>query len=321
MRTASSEAVCKAFMKHVSRFGVPRVSISDNGNTFIANLYQDVMKTFGIEVTFTPAYHPASNGAIERRHQTIKNALKASLIDMGNSHGDKWMRALPWVLLGKRIAYQPDLDTSAAMLLYGRSPEIPAQMVGHPGPPLNNLQTRALLEEMYKLESNPARQTSSKQITNDISYTENASHVYVKVEDPKGLVPRFEGPFEVVSRPSRSQVQVRIGSYINGEPRLAVYNWNSCKIAHLRDGFVEGSRPMLGRKPNPRPDPPVSTSLLSSEESESKMADEAVMPVDEEVNKHQRAKIQIPSTVINRPIRSTRNQNPSYVDALRVPGG
>ena len=98
----------------------------------------------------SPAYHPASNGAIERRHQTLKNALKASLIDMGNNHGDKWMRALPWVLLGKRIAFQPDLDTSSAMLLYGRSPEIPAQLLGHPGHPLNNLQTKAILEEMYK---------------------------------------------------------------------------------------------------------------------------------------------------------------------------
>ena len=213
MASASSEECCKAFLKHVSRFGVPRVAISDNGNTFIANLYQDIMKTFGIEVKFTPAYHPAANGAIERRHQTIKNALKASLVDMGSTHGNKWMRALPWVLLGKRVAFQPDLDTSSALLLYGRSPEIPGQMLGHPGPPLNNLQTRALLEEMFKLESNPAMQTSAKTIINDISATERATHVYIKREDPKSLTPRFEGPFEIVSRPSRTQIQVRLGSY------------------------------------------------------------------------------------------------------------
>merc|ERR1712242_685255 len=112
-------------MNFVSRFGTPAVGISDNGNTFVSNLYKDMMKTFNIQVRFTPAYHPATNGAIERRHQTIKNSLKASLIDMGNHHGSQWRRALPWVLLGKRIAFQPDLDTSAALLAFGRSPLIP----------------------------------------------------------------------------------------------------------------------------------------------------------------------------------------------------
>merc|ERR1712102_270826 len=172
-------------MDYVSRFGVPRIAISDNGNSFISNLYKDIMKTFNIEVRFTPAYHAATNGAVEKRHQTIKNSLKASLVDMGNVHQDKWMRALPWVLLGKRIQVQPDLDASAASLVYGKSLQIPGQLLGHPGPPLTNLQTKALLEELYKLESNTALPTSSKTTSNDISVTENATHVYVKIDEPK----------------------------------------------------------------------------------------------------------------------------------------
>ena len=305
MPAATSEECCKAFMKHIARFGVPRLAISDNGNSFIANLYQDVMKTFNIEVRFTPAYHPATNGAIERRHQTIKNALKASLIDMGSHHGEKWMRALPWVLLGKRIAYQPDLDTSSALLLYGRSPEIPGQLLSHPGPPLTSLQTKALLEEMFKLESNPALQTSSKANPKDLDHTKNATHVYIKLEDPKGLSGRFEGPFEIVSRPSRSQIQVKIGVFANGQPRLSIYNWQQCKIAHLREGFIEGSRPALGRKPQVRPNPPAVVESL---------------PV--ETNNNDAPKQTKPESppniqpVYTRPVRTTRNANPQYVDAV-----
>ena len=137
------------------------------------------------------------------------------------------------------------------MLAFGRSPLIPGQLLGHPGPPLTSLQTKALLEEMYKLESNPALPTSSKQTSLDISHTDDATHVYIKVDEPKGLCPRFEGPFKVISRPSRSQIQVRLGSYANGEPRLATYHWHSCKPAYVRPDFVEGSRPKLGRRPNP----------------------------------------------------------------------
>ena len=266
MASASSSECCKALMQWFSRFGVCRTAVSDNGNTFVANLYKDVMRTFNVEVKFTPQYHPQSNGAIERRHQTVKNALKASLVDMGNHHQNKWMTALPWVLLGKRCAYQPDLDTSASMLAFGRSPLLPGQLLGHPGPPLNNLQTKALLEQMYLLESNPALPTSSKTEEIDISKTDNATHVYVAVDEPRGLAPRFEGPFEVISRPSRSQVEIRIGSFANGRPRLATYHWKSCKIAHLREGFVVGSRPNLGRRPNPPTEPtsPVSGSSSSS---------------------------------------------------------
>merc|ERR1712102_87732 len=122
MASASSVECCKAFMNWVERFGVPKLAISDNGNSFISNLYKDIMKTFNIQVNFTPAYHAATNGALERRHQTIKNSLKASLIDMGNHHGDKWTSALPWVMLGNRAALQPALDASSSMLAFGRSP-------------------------------------------------------------------------------------------------------------------------------------------------------------------------------------------------------
>ena len=87
------------------------------------------------------------------------------------------MRALPWVLLGKRIQVQPDLDTSAASLVYGKSLAIPGQLLGDPGPPLNTVQTKALLEELYKMSAKPALPTSTVVDPIDISYTNKATHV------------------------------------------------------------------------------------------------------------------------------------------------
>ena len=82
-------------------------------------------------------------------------------------------------------------------------------------PPLSNDQTKQLLEQLYKLENKPRLKTSSTVEPIDVSYTDKATHVYVKVHEPRGLYPRFEGPWPIVSRPSRSQVQVKIGSYAN----------------------------------------------------------------------------------------------------------
>ena len=314
MRNASSADCCKAFLEWTSRYGVPNTAISDNGNSFIANLYKDIMSTFGIEVRFTPAYHPATNGAIERRHQTIKNSIKAALVDMGAKHQNNWMRALPWVMLGKRVAVQPDLDASAAMLTFGKSVALPGQLLGDPGPPLSNLETKALLEELYKLDSRPALQTSSTAEPIDISVTNKATHVYVKVHEPRGLSNKFEGPFKVVDRPSRSQVTVRVGSFVDGRPRTQTFHWSSCKIAHMREDAMEGSRPNVGR----RPDPPKVQSQLTPPPTE--LQDGVAEPAGEEAVKCQQTanpesgKIQ--TTNSTRPIRSTRNPKPQYIDGI-----
>ena len=218
-----------------------------NGNAFISNLFQDILKNFGVEVKFTPAYHAATNGAIERKHQDLKNALKAVLVQMGNDHRDQWFRALPWVLLGQRVRFQPNLDASSAQLVLQMSPRIPGQLLGDPGPPLTNVQTRALLDQLYKLADRPPVPTSGRRVFKDISETDEASHVYVKVDKPLSLQPKWEGPYRILSRPSRSTVEVKLGMFRNGEVRKAVYHWSLCKIAYLREEQADASRPALGR--------------------------------------------------------------------------
>ena len=261
LRQDTASEVAEAFLQWVSRFGLCDRAVSDNGNCFVSRLFEELMKTFNIEVTFTPAYHAATNGAIERQHQTMKNALKASLIDLGDKHKEQWTRALPWVLLGKRVQYQPFLDSSSALLVLGKSPRLPGQLLKEPGPPLNTVETRALLEQLYKLHDHPGIKTSTKTTNLDISFTQNATHVYIKVDKPQSLCPKFEGPYKIHSRPSRSTIQVILGYKKNGDLRLQTYHWSSAKIAHMREGALAAQRPKLGR-------PPKSTSLSSDTNSD-----------------------------------------------------
>ena len=128
----------------------------------------------------------------------MKNALKASLIDLGNDHRDQWTRALPWVLLGKRVQYQPFLDTSSAQLVLGKSPKLPGQLLKEPGPPLNTTETRALLQQLYELHDRPGIQTSAQTKEIDISHTNSATHVYAP--GLKGLMPYIQGQAGLQSR-------------------------------------------------------------------------------------------------------------------------
>ena len=266
-------------------------AVSDNGNSFVSNLYKDILKTFHIKVKFTPAYHAATNGAIERCHQTFKNGLKAALIDMGDEHRENWYTALPWILLGKRVQYQPHLDTSAAQLVMGKSPKIPGMLLGQPGPPLNTSQTRALLEQLYRQADRPAIQMSGRGSEINIDHTLNATHVYVKKDNPLSLCQKFEGPYEIIQRPSRSTIVVKIGSKKDGSPRLLTFNWASCKVAHMRDGAEVGERPKLGRpskSPEQSPEP-IAADDLSTNSSLTDKRHNA-----QNKNKPKSAKIQTP---------------------------
>ena len=89
MPEATSQACCQAFIWGWSqRFGLPQMMTSDNGNTFVANLWKDLLQALGIDQKFTPPYHSSSLGGVERKHADIKASLKAALVDMADTHGE-----------------------------------------------------------------------------------------------------------------------------------------------------------------------------------------------------------------------------------------
>ena len=329
MANATSEECCKAFLEWTSRYGIPSVVMSDNGNTFVANLYQDIMKTFGIKVIFSPAYHQQANGAVERQHQNLKNSLRAGIIDMGVAHKDRWMRALPWTLLGMRNAFRPSLDASSAQLVFGKSLQIPGAILAKPGPPLTTEETKSLLAELYKLADRPAAPMAGKHEEKDISHTENVEQVYYKNHgDEKSLSEKFKGPVPIVSRPSRSTVQLQVGSYRNGDPRLQEFSWSSCKPAHYRDAPFYAFRDMLGRKPTASaPSAPPGSSEWSSMAPSPNVAQPTSNTSPPEVSPPETPEppdpppsapsvvpeppaSQVPTTSAGRPIRSSRNRIP-----------
>ncbi|CAF1640372.1 unnamed protein product, partial [Didymodactylos carnosus] len=57
------------------QFGVPNVVLSDNGPSFIADLFQAVATQLGCNRILSTPYHPATNGQVERMNATIKATL------------------------------------------------------------------------------------------------------------------------------------------------------------------------------------------------------------------------------------------------------
>ena len=73
LRNISAETVAKNLIANwISRYGIPKSIISDRGTQFESQLFNELTKQLGIKHLSTTAYHPQTNGMVERFHRTLK---------------------------------------------------------------------------------------------------------------------------------------------------------------------------------------------------------------------------------------------------------
>ena len=336
----TSEACANAFLHHwVAHFGCPAVCTSDNGSSFIAGLWRDMNKTLNIDVKFTALYSPMSNAMVERQHQSLKNSLKTALIDMGNTHQDRWIDQLPWTLLSKRVALHQDVGASAAQLTFGGlSPALPGALLTDPGAPMSTKQLQDLVKNLQVKSSVPAVQTSLHQpepSRPDAVLPPGTTHVIARQHKTTGLDPSWSGPFPVLEKVSRSQILIKVGHYRDGSIRSELRRLHDIKPAHLEPGSAAAERPSRGcspKSPTPTgvagqqrstvPRPAIDPNSLAGA-NQLKPTSKAASPEESNVNKD--AAILTNETdegnsngtayrdALLRPARTTRNPNPNYV--------
>jgi hypothetical protein len=120
-RTAGE--VIKCLRNCFCRFGAPMTVVSDNAKEFQADVLREWLTTQGCTQTFTPIYHPRSNGIAERAVQTVKNALKAWNAAMGTFES-----FLNRILFNHRNSQSSSRKNSPAKILLGRELRMPIVM-------------------------------------------------------------------------------------------------------------------------------------------------------------------------------------------------
>ena len=197
LKDITAESVAKAFLSGwISRFGVPSTIVTDRGRQFESSLWSHLMSLLGTKRSRTTAYHPQSNGMVERFHRQLKSALKTQ------STPETWMDSLPLVLLGIRTSLKTDLNSTAAEMVYGSSLRLPGeffQSSHHHSLPDQSDFVNRLRTHFRSLQTVPPRSaTGISHIPPELS---TSTHVFVRHDAiRKPLQPPYNGPYSVVKR-------------------------------------------------------------------------------------------------------------------------
>nr|GEW91300.1 putative reverse transcriptase domain-containing protein [Tanacetum cinerariifolium] len=83
---------------------------------FTSNFKRLFQKALGTSLDMSTAYHPRTNGQSERTIQTLKDMLRACVIDFGNG----WDRHLPLIEFSYNNSYHTSIKATPFEALYGR---------------------------------------------------------------------------------------------------------------------------------------------------------------------------------------------------------
>ena len=117
LRNIKGPKIVESLIKFFTFVGLPASLQSDQGSNFMSNIMQQVLYQLGIKQYKSSAYHPESQGAIERFHQMLKNLMRAYCFEFKLD----WDQGIHLLLYTVREAVQESLGVSPFELVYGRT--------------------------------------------------------------------------------------------------------------------------------------------------------------------------------------------------------
>ncbi|GJT79323.1 putative reverse transcriptase domain-containing protein [Tanacetum coccineum] len=210
-KTDSMEKLTQLYLKEIiCRHGVPVSIISDKDSRFALGLWRSLQKSLGTDVNMSTAYHPETNGQSERTIQTLKDMLRAYVIDFGKS----WDRHLPLVEFSCNNIYHASIKAAPLKALYGqkcRSPICWSEVEDsqRTEPELIQETTEKIIQIKNRLLTARSRQKSYADVRRKPMEFSVGDMVMLKVSPWKGVIhfgkrgklsPRYVGPFKIIDR-------------------------------------------------------------------------------------------------------------------------
>jgi hypothetical protein len=258
----SAESVSRVVLDQwVCRYGVPKCLISDQGRQFESQLFTSLMLRLGVEKHRTTAYHPQSNGAVERAHRTLKQCIR-TLTEAGKC----WERALPLALFAMRSSVSEATQFPPSNLVFGGDIATSADFLIHSSPtslPCNIFADELSTEVLKNLRIADANQPVR------FPHAIKSVGPWVWVKQPpnqqKSFDPHFQGPFKVISQKGpvvTVSIQGRHSSINIDRIKQAIFR-NSDEDLHSSNDRPQSPIPQYPNTPIPLAAPQVTVSKIN----------------------------------------------------------
>ena len=121
MKDQTARTVAKCLVhKIITKYGAPKHVFTDRGTNFLSTLIKEIC-LFKIKQMRTTAYHPQTDGLVERFNRTLIDMLTCYVVD----EPEQWERFLPCVTFAYNAAIQSTLKECPFFLFFGRPPVLP----------------------------------------------------------------------------------------------------------------------------------------------------------------------------------------------------
>ncbi|GKB73886.1 putative reverse transcriptase domain-containing protein [Tanacetum coccineum] len=209
--TDTMEKLTRQYLKEVlSRHGVPVSIISDRDSKFTSHFWKSLNEALGTQLDMCTAYHPQTDGQSERTIQTLKDMLRACVMDFGNG----WDRHLPLIEFSYNNSYHTSIKAAPFEVLYGRKCRSPicwaevedAQLTGTE---IVRETTEKIIQIKHRLQASRNRQRSYANKRRKPLEFQVWDTVMLKVSPWKGVIrfgkrgklnPRYIRPFKILAK-------------------------------------------------------------------------------------------------------------------------
>lgn len=124
LEVANSEEIAKAFTRRfICQFGSPKAILTDQGSNFTSSMMKKFAKYFKIKQYCTSAFHPQSNGSLERSHHVLTEYLKHYISD--ERDWDNW---LEHAMFSYNTSVHEGTKFTPYELVFGKTARLPSEI-------------------------------------------------------------------------------------------------------------------------------------------------------------------------------------------------
>ena len=206
-----ASTIAEAFVTKICLVhGIPQIVLTDQGANFVSQLFKQVCKLFKVHKIETSAYHPESNGSLERSHKVLIEYLRCFC----TTKQTEWEKWIPFATFVYNTTPHTSTKFTPFELMYGRLANLPGTLQKPPTSPLYNyddflLNTKHKLKVTHEMAKENLIKVKEEQKdrfdrtkANAIKFKQGMkvllSNEATKLGVSKKLSPPWTGPYEIM---------------------------------------------------------------------------------------------------------------------------